>query len=483
MAVKLFNSLFSREVTMLDSTKLQCAVYGDPYSGDKEAILCDDGELSSSIEIFGHGKPITPNELTDKVIYMSNKLNTFFKKKDQRFIATYYNDPDDHDYVIKAKQTYDINCDAVKLELKDIHQADLRKIQGLTRTDRFIITVETGKGSIEQTDYDRGENTKASKVNEILKTLGLKSKYSTRMTKPQNGQNPMHFNATLFHAHQDSVTSVEEMISATGSRCESLGAKDTLRFMHKIFDRSSGINWSPITTPQSEAEIEADIERQMKIEELLPLTERMGRASHFGRAGDGTETYKKDVDIADLLMPPLVTQIVGDDVEILDDGIMSLNGKFYKAMYIDVPQQKLETFASFIKTASHIPFVMSWHLDANEKEIKGALDRGSMLGMVGLFSQSCKDIQNATFLLKSYRKDDIKSMAMYRLAVLTWTDTQENCLRQANSLRELISRWGTSQIVRTEKANPVQSMLEILPSIAKPRINRAIPCLVEEALV
>jgi intracellular multiplication protein IcmB len=86
-------------------------------------------------------------------------------------------------------------------------------------------------------------------------------------------------------------------------------------------------------------------------------------------------------------------------------------------------------------------------------------------------------------LIKSYKKDGIKAMAMYRLSVLTWTESKEACLRKANTLKEKISSWGTAQVIRTEKANPVQSMLEVLPSIAKPSIHRAIPCLVEEAIV
>ena len=482
--IETLKSLFNRELSMLDTTKMQCAIYGDALSGEKESILCDNGELSSSIEVFGNSQPLSKAELVKNIEYISAKLNTFFKRDDQRLIATYYNDPDDHDYVTKTRAFLDTNCDALSLDLKDIHQSDLAKIQALTRTDRFILTVETGAKSILGVDYDRGEKEKISTVNSIFKTLGFSARYNTEKKMKQYGQNPMHFNGTLFQSHQDSVNSVLTTLESKDLRCEVLGAKKMMRFMHKIFDRCAPLNWEVITTPQTDEEIEADIERQMRIAELSPTSNlKSGASTHYHRVGDGSSTRDEDDDIADLLLPPLVTQIVGDDVEIHDDGFMSLNGMYYKAMYVEIPQQKLEMFSELSSALREYPYIISWHLDANKKKISKAIGRGSFVGMASaLKSQSCTDIKRAADILGSYQKDGIKAMAMYRLAILTWGKDLETCRRSADKLRTEICKWGTSQVLRTEKANPVQSMLETMPSMTVPKINRSIPCLIEEAL-
>ena len=472
--LEIVKSLFDRDASILDTTKLQCAIYGDSLSGEKEAILCDNGELSSSIEVFGSCDPISYDEFTKKVDYISAKLTSFFKCNDQRIIVSYFNDPDDTEYIEKTSKILDKNCDSLSLDIKDIHRSDLEKINNITRTDRLIFTVETGVKSVLSVDYDTAEKEKSLTVDNIFSSLGFSHKYNQRKKMQQNGQNPMHFNSELYKKHQDNVDSVFEILTAKNLRCDFLTCQETIRFMHSIFDRLAPLNWKVITTPQTEEEIEADIERQVKISELSESK------TSFRRIGDGLQINNDD--ISDLLLPPLATQIVGDDIVIHNDGYMSLNGMYFKAMYVEIPQQKLETFNQLSSDLNNYPYLMSWHLDSNEKKISKAIARGSFIGLASVLkSQSCIDIKRSSDILSAYKKEGIKPMAMYRMSVMTWGKDLDICRKNADKIRTEFSKWGSSQVVKTEKANPVQSLMEVMPSMTVPEINRSIPCLIEEA--
>ncbi|WP_203368668.1 hypothetical protein [Cysteiniphilum marinum] len=485
---KLLRSLFDKEMTLLDTTKMQCAVYGDAASGEHEAILCDHGELSSTIEVFGNGEPITRARLFANTAKISGQLTTFFKKADQRLIATYYNDPHDKEVLERAATRLDSHCDVLNFDIKDIHRSDLHKLFDLVRTERFFLTVETGKNAIESDLYKEGAVIQRNKFNEWLGLFGFKDRSSRQSVESHYGQNPMHFNPSIFHSHQDNMTTIEDVLNSVALRYKSMHAKETMRFMHKIFDRYAPADWGVMTTPQTDQEIEDDLKRQMRVQALTPLTKaKLGEPTSFHRVGDGNPTLSKNNQLGDLFLPPLVTQIVGDDIEICTgqgDGCISMNGSFYKTMYVEIPQKKVETFERLIKTVSHLPFMMSWHLEANRKDIDKAVQRGTFIGMASaLGAQSCKEIKAAADEIKAYQKADIKSMAMYRLAIVTWADNLEECKKNANSLREKFTKWGEEQHFRSEKANPVQSMIEAMPSMTKPVINRSMPCLVEEALI
>lgn len=463
--LRYFKDFFSNEVSMLDTTKMQCAIYGDDE--EHEAILCDNGELSTTFEITGSSAPLTIDNISNNAEYVADQLSGFFKKKDQQLIATYYNNPNDDEYVRRAQAHYDRCCDAVGLSVKDIHTEDLQKVAELSTTSRFFLTVESGKDSIAQEVYARYEKAKAPVIDDYFKQLGLKSNYSSKHLIKQYGQNPLHFNGGIYHHHQNVVNNVLDTLNAARIGYEVMPAKLTMRFLHRIFSQGSPLNWQPVTTPQTDEELERDYLRMMRIEESSPAANKE--------------------DLSNRLLPPLVTQIVGDDAEIHKDGIVSLNGQFFKPMYIEVPQSKLELFASFIKTARDIPFVMSWYLEANDRGIRSAIMRGTFIGMAGFLpgsgAQSCRDIKRAADILKSYQSEGVTPMAMYRLLVLTWADSYEDCRTQSNTLRTKIESWGSEQIVKAEKGNPVQLMLETMPSMAKPTISRAMPCLVSQALV
>ncbi|MBK2125655.1 hypothetical protein [Fangia hongkongensis] len=465
--ISYLKAFFGRDITLLDSTKMQCTIYG--ADDEHEAILCDDGELSTVIEIQGHGSPLTVSDISNNARYLADSLSGFFKSKDKRLIATYYNNPEDNDFAFEMSKLFDEYCDTVGLNIKDIHREELKKLSSLTTTNRFLLTVETGKGSINAVEYDRYESEKAPVVDEYFQALGFKDRYNSKKKMKQYGQNPLHMNVGVFHQHQDTVDSILNALRVTKSKYEVLPSKYAVRFMKRIFDAFTPLNWQPITTPQTEQEIEADYMRFMRIADSSPY------------AG-------KNEDLSDKLLPPLVTQIIGDDALIYEDGVVSLNGQSYKAMYVEIPQKQLAMFSAFIKTVKDIPFLMSWYLEANERKIDQAISMGTLVGMFGFlpFGQSAKDVKKAADMLKFYRKDSGKPMAMYRLTFLTWAETDEGnkgCIRRANTLRSRISQWGAEQLVKSEKYDPVQAIIETVPVMAKPTIARATPCLVEEAIL
>ncbi|WP_203249724.1 ATP-binding protein [Cysteiniphilum marinum] len=460
-------AFFGKDVTLLDSTKMQCAIYG--ADDEHEAILCDDGELSTMIEVLGHGSPLTIDEISSNASYLADALNGFFKSKDKRLIASYYNNPEDNDFANEMSALFDENCDTLGLNIKDIHREELKKLASLTTTNRFMLTIETGKGSINKLDYDRYESEKAPVVDEYFQALGLKDRFNSKKLVKQYGQNPLHLNAGVFHQHQDTVNGVLNALNATQIKYKVMPAKYAVRFMKRVFDAFTPLNWQPITTPQTEAEIEADYLRFMRIADSSPVAP----------AHD---------DMSNRLLPPLVTQIIGDDALIYEDGMVSFNGQTFKAMYVEIPQKQLAMFADFIKTVKDIPFLMSWYLEANDSKINFHISMGTLVGMFGFlpFGQSAKDVKKAADILKFYRKESGKPMAMYRLCFLTWAETDEDnksCLRRANRLRSLIAQWGSEQIVKSEKYDPVQAIIETVPVMAKPTIARATPCVVEEALL
>jgi intracellular multiplication protein IcmB len=464
---KNLKAFFGKDVTLLDSTKMQCAIYG--ADDEHEAILCDDGELSTMIEISGHGSPLTIQEISNHAAYLADALSGFFKSKDKRLIASYYNNPEDNDFATEMSALFDENCETLGLNIKDIHQEELKKLARLTTTNRFLLTVETGKDSINKSDYLRYEQEKAPVVDEYFQALGFKDRFSSKKLIKQYGQNPLHLNAGVFHQHQDTVNGVLNALNATQIKYKVLPAKYAVRFMKRIFDAFTPLNWQPLTTPQTEAEIEADYMRFMRVADSSPV------ASH-------------KEDMSDRLLPPLVTQIIGDDALIYEDGMVSFNGQTFKAMYVEIPQKQLAMFADFIRTVKDIPFLMTWYLEANERKIDLSISMGTLVGMFGFlpFGQSAKDVKKAADMLKFYRKESGKPMAMYRLTFLTWAETDEgnkSCLRRANSLRSLIAQWGSEQIVKSEKYDPVQAIVETVPVMAKPTIARTTPCVVEEALL
>ncbi|WP_440993628.1 hypothetical protein [Cysteiniphilum litorale] len=455
---KQLKQIFKADMNLLDTTKLQAPVYGE--NEDYEALLCDNGELSTTIELHGYSSIISSSESMQNIQYIVDQLSNFFASEDSRLIVSFVNDPDDHSYFDLAVNYYDKCADRLNLNVHDIHRQDAETLKRITRSDRMLLTIETGEGVLDVLNAKEANIERNRHVVKILNQIGFQGDMKTTLKQKHYGQNPLSFNRAVMRYHQDTLKSVIATLNAiNGFKFHVHTAKETLQFYRSILNRHATREWSPVTY-DSKGEQVVNL-MQMRIDESADKNSLSG-----------------------YLLPPLLTQIIGDDMRLDEQGIMSFNGFHYQSMSVEVPQNILTSFKSLLNKTLHLPYLINWHLTASTKAVNALLARASMIGMAGIIPgpNNCNRIKDDGAVIEAVRKRESEPLAIYRLSILTWHQDKEVLRTQSSNLRKMIEDWGT-QSLKIEKAMPHQSMMESLPSIAEPMIHKGMACCVYDAFV
>ena len=455
---KQLKQIFKAEMNLLDTAKLQAPVYGD--KDDYEALLCDKGELSTTIEIHGYSSIISSGESMQNIQYMVDQLSNFFSSSDSRLMVTFVNDPDDHSYFDLAVNYYDKCADRLNLNVHDIHRADAERLKSLTRSDRMLLTVETGEGVLDLLSAKEASIERNRYITNLLKQVGFDGDVKTALKQKHYGQDPLSFNRLIMRYHQDTIKSITATLQAIdGLKFHVHTAKETLQFYRSICNRHASKNWEPLT--YDAAGKKAFNLMHMRIDESADKNSLSG-----------------------YFLPPLLTQIIGDDIKLDSQGIMSFNGFHYVSMSVDVPQNILTSFKSLLNKTLTIPYLMNWHLTASHKAIDALIGRASLIGMAGIIPgpNNCNRIKEDGSVIESIRKNESEPLAIYRLSILTWHEDKEILRTQSSNLKKMIEDWGT-QTLKVEKALPHQAMMESLPSMAGPVIHKGMAACVYDAFI
>ena len=438
-------------MNLLDTTKLQVPVYGE--GEDYEALLCDQGELSTSIEIEGYHTIIADKTATQNNQYLVDQLSNFFALEDHRLIVSFINDPNDHRYFDHVLHYYDHCANRLGLEVHDIHHADAKALQKITRSDRLLLTIETGAGVLDIFSGKQADRMRYKTAAKLLQAIGFQGDSKAALHQKHYGQNPLSFNQGVMRHHQDTLKSIIATLNAIdGLAFHVHTALETLQCYRRIFNPNASDDWAPVT---------ADANKNYN-----PM--------HVSIDDSNT--------IAAHMLPSLVTQVIGDDMALDNDGSVYLNGFYYLPMYLDIPQAILTGFKALLHKTLSLPYIVNWHLSAGSKGIDSLLSRASFLGLAGIIPgpNTCRRIKEEGEVMEAIRKQESEPLALYRLSVLTWHQDKDSLKIQGMQLKKMLEDWGT-QTLNIEKALPHQSMMEVIPSLTDPKIHKAIPCCVMDA--
>ena len=261
---KQLKQIFKADMNLLDTTKLQAPVYGE--NEDYEALLCDHGELSTTIELHGYSSIISSSESMQNIQYIADQLSNFFACEDSRLIVSFVNDPDDCSYFDLVVNYYDKCADRLNLNVHDIHRQDAETLKRITRSDRMLLTIETGEGVLDVLNAKEANVDRNRYVAKLLNQIGFQGDMKTALKQKHYGQNPLSFNRAVIRYHQDTLKSVIATLNAiNGFKFHVHTAKETLQFYRSILNRHATREWSPVTY-DSKGEQSVDL-MQMRIDE------------------------------------------------------------------------------------------------------------------------------------------------------------------------------------------------------------------------
>ena len=451
MLEQLVNLFSKKSASILDYTKPQCVVYGDGV--ESESILCDEGELSSTFRVKGVTHPLTSEEFEQELNYITDNLRGLFNHEGVSLIFGYLNDPKNNDYLDSASASFDRCLNNYGLALEDIHREDLDELKKVTSKEDFFVTVETNKEFLEKNE-----------AQEVLEATKLRNKeHGLSSDHQQYGQNPAHFIDAIYEHHIHNVSHVKSTFARGLGTIEKLSANEFLYQLKYILDQTVEMNWKAKTQPQHEENSQE-------------------KGFTTARAFDQHITNNESMDASHDLLPALMTQVVSDDIQIHEEGILSINGRYFKPMYVNALQETITQFQKFIAQSRDIPFFMNWNLTASPSKVSSMIGVGRLYGFFSIIpgSTNCKKLLDDANTLGDYEKED-DTLCLMRLSCLTWGDSWQECRRNYLSLKSRIQNWGTQQ-VQTEKGQPDRGVFDVLPSVTAPVTQSVFPVRLREVV-
>ncbi|MFO1258824.1 MAG: type IV secretion protein IcmB [Gammaproteobacteria bacterium] len=383
------------------------ASYVDIESADnRHTLVARDGSLVSLIKLHGATQLIGPDEFKKIHEGLSSTLSVNLSRPGHAVQVYFHYDKEGvkqeiTDIFSGAQAT----ANRLKLSLDDLFSERINHLSDYCASEATFFVLWTRPNTLTKTQLDMSNKAKTQKLKE------------SKIPPLRHSQNWLASIPELRESHDSFVRSTLNDMSDLHLYAVLLDVHDGIHEMRKSVDPiATNLGWRPVLPGDT-----------------IPLRELKDRNRR---------------DLSELMWPPLASQIIPRDAEILNLRTCRIGDLCYASMFIDLFPQDIKPFFELFRRVLHsrFPWRISFLIESDGLKTLGF--KPLLASVLSFASSQNPLITDAAELLKYLNNSTDYAIIKLRVAAATWAPVgEERLLRtRAAELTKALQGWGQCEV-------------------------------------
>lgn len=410
----------------------------------KHSFVNKNGTLMSIIEISGARQIIGEESISEVVNDLADKLDGSIKEPGHKLQFVFERDP------VRSRREVEKNINPLRRTMRNIgmkldslldERVDV--LSAKTSSEKLFLVIHTNTECL--TKYDHKSSNAERKAFAKKTNLGLKP--------GEFSQSPFMVFANLKERHDSFVTSINQTLSKF-LELELLDVHSALREIRKCIDYDhTADDWTPVLLGDK-------------------VAPRFVKESPY------------ETDISHIMHPDISYQLFSHEPSeaVEDKSLVSMAGKYYAPILVDIQQRKPTAFAELFASIHHdIPWRLSIMFETGHKKIRSKVsNKMTMASLLQVTSSQNSLIKTACEEIIRYA-DTSSTLLQCQITACTWGDSISEVRKRKSNVYQQLQGWGSMDVL-DEQGDAISAWIDTIPGLSEKHVATPAPIFLVDAL-